>query len=145
MQAVEVAQKRWARRRLGEPAGSSMPGWNTARITTILLLVLAVAVIGLAAIGLTVIQREDGRRAIARHAALQELLLDELHAVFGDVDHFDAGQLRLIERRTGLVDLHFDADLTADGDLARCSRCKTRAGALSAGSVGRPTGRCRMR
>ncbi len=42
--------------------------------------------------------------------------LDELHAVFGDVDHFDAGQLRLIERRTGLVDLHFDADLTADGN-----------------------------
>jgi diguanylate cyclase (GGDEF)-like protein len=114
MQAAGAARKRWARRRSGEPSGSSMPGWNTARVTTILVLVLAVAVIALAAIGLTVIQREDSRREIARHAALQDSL-DELHAVFADVDHFDAGQLRLIERRAGLTDLHFDADLAPDG------------------------------
>jgi len=115
MQAAVAARKRWARRRSGEPGGSSMPGWTTARVTTILLLVLAVAVIGFAAIGLTVTQREDSRREIERHAALQDAL-DELHAVFGDVDHFDPGQLRLIERRAGLVDLHFDADLVADGN-----------------------------
>jgi len=46
---------RWARQRAGEPAGTSMPGWNTARIATILLLVLAAAAIGLAVIGLTVV------------------------------------------------------------------------------------------
>jgi diguanylate cyclase (GGDEF)-like protein len=92
-----------------------MPGWTTARVTTILALVLAVAVIGFAAIGLTVTQREDSRREFERHAALQDAI-DELHAVFGDVDHFDPGKLRLIERRAGLVDLHFDADLVADGN-----------------------------
>src|SRR6202167_701308 len=106
---------RRARQRAGEPPGTSMPGWNTARIATILLLVLAAAAIGLAAIGLTVTQREDSRREIERHAALQDTL-DELHAVFGDVDHFDPRQLRLIERRAVLVDLHFDADLVADGN-----------------------------
>jgi diguanylate cyclase (GGDEF)-like protein len=90
-----------------------MPGWATARVTTILVLILAVAVIGFAAIGLTVTQREDGRREIERHAALQDAL-DELHAVIGDVDHLDPGQLRLIERHAGLTDLHFDADLVAD-------------------------------
>jgi diguanylate cyclase (GGDEF)-like protein len=104
---------RWARQRAGEPPGTSMPGWATARIATILLLVLAAAAIGLAAIGLTITQREDSRREIARHAALQDAL-DELRAVFGDLDHFDSGQLRLIERRAGLVDLRFDADLSAD-------------------------------
>lgn len=92
-----------------------MPGWTTARVTTILLLVLAVAVIGFAAIGLTVTQREDSRREIERHAALQDAI-DELHAVFGNVDHFNPGQLRLIERHAGLADLHFDTDLVADGN-----------------------------
>jgi diguanylate cyclase (GGDEF)-like protein len=104
---------RWGRQRAGEPPGTSMPGWTTARIATILLLILAAAAIGLAAIGLTVTQREDSRREIERHAALQDAL-DDLHAVFGDVDQFDSGQLRLIERRAGLVDLRFDADLSAD-------------------------------
>jgi diguanylate cyclase (GGDEF)-like protein len=74
---------------------------------------LAAAAIGLAAIGLTITAREDSRREMARHAALQDAL-DELRAVFGDIDHFDSGQLRLIERRAGLVELHFDADLVAD-------------------------------
>jgi diguanylate cyclase (GGDEF)-like protein len=105
---------RWARRRWSEPGGAAMPGWNAACATTIMVLVLALAAIAFAAIGLTVTQREDSRRQIERHAALQDAL-DEFHAVFGGVDHFDSGQLRLIERRSGLVDLHFDADLAADG------------------------------
>jgi len=74
---------------------------------------LALAVFACAAIGLTVTQRNDSRMADEQHAALQAAL-DELHAVFGDVDHFDSGQLSLIERRAGLGDLRFDADLSAD-------------------------------
>jgi diguanylate cyclase (GGDEF)-like protein len=115
MQAAVAARKRWARRRSGEPDGSSMPGWTTARVTTILMLILAVAVIGFAAIGVTDTRREDNRREVERHAALQDAI-GELHAVFGDVDRFDPGQLRLIERRAGLADLRFDADLAADGN-----------------------------
>jgi diguanylate cyclase (GGDEF)-like protein len=90
-----------------------MPGWGIARITTILLLVLALPIITCAAIGLTDTHRDDSRLELERHAALQDAL-DELHAVFGEVDHFDAGQLRLIERRAGLADLHFDTDIVAE-------------------------------
>jgi hypothetical protein len=100
MQAAVAARKRWARRRSGELDGSSMPGWTTARVSTILMLIFTVAVIGFAAIGVTDTRREDNRREVERHAALQDAI-GELHAVFGDVDHFDPGQLRLIERRAG--------------------------------------------
>jgi len=84
------------------------------RVTTLLLLAFGLAVIAFAALGLADTARDDSRLEIARHAALQDAL-DELHAVFGDVDHFDPGQLRLIERRAGLNDLHFDTDIAADG------------------------------
>jgi hypothetical protein len=92
MQAAVAARKWWARRRLGGPRGAS--DRTILRITTILLLVFGLAVIACAAIGLSDTARDDSRVEIARHAALQDAL-DELHAVFGDVDHFDAGQLRL--------------------------------------------------
>ena len=36
--------------------------------------------------------------------------------MFGDADRFDKSQLGLIERRSGLNDLRFDADLTSDGE-----------------------------
>ena len=91
-----------------------MPGGTTARIGTIASLVLALAVLACAAIGLTETQHNDSRLAAEQHAALQAAL-GELHAVFADADRFDAGQLKLIERRAGLHDLRFDGDLTADG------------------------------
>ena len=111
MQAAVAARKWWARRRSGGPRGAS--DRTILRITTILLLVFGLAVIACAAIGLSDTARDDSRLEIARHAALQDAL-DELHAVFGDVGHFDAGQLRLIERRAGLNDLRFDTDMVAD-------------------------------
>ncbi len=80
-----------------------------------MLLIFALAVIACAATGLTATQRNDARQAAERHKAL-EATLGELHAVFGDVDHFDNGQLGLIERRAGLNDLRFDADLTSDSE-----------------------------
>jgi diguanylate cyclase (GGDEF)-like protein len=113
MQAAAIARKRRARRRPGGPPGSLMPGWDSARVTTILLLVLAVAMVACAVFGLTVTQRDDARLEADRHAALQHAL-DDLHVAFGDVDRFDPGQLQLVERRAGLADLRFDADLTAD-------------------------------
>ena len=112
MQAAVAARKWWARRRSGGPGGAS--DRTIVRITTILLLGFGLAVIACAVIGLADTTRDDSRLEIERHAALQDAL-DELHAVFGDVDHFDSGQLRLIERRAGLNDLHFDTDMAADG------------------------------
>ena len=115
MRAAAAARKHWARRRSGGPAGASMPGRTVARVSTVLLLVLALLRAGLR--GDRPEQsprRDDSRLAAERHAALQSAL-DELHAVFGDVDRFDAGQVGLIERRTGLDDLRFDADPSADG------------------------------
>jgi diguanylate cyclase (GGDEF)-like protein len=92
-----------------------MPGRNIARITTFLLLILALAVIACAAAGLTATQRNDARQAAERHKTL-EAVLGELHAVFGDIDHFENGQLGLVERRAGLNDLRFDADPASDGE-----------------------------
>jgi diguanylate cyclase (GGDEF)-like protein len=92
-----------------------MPGRNIARITTFLLLILALAVIACAAAGLTATQRNDARQAAERHKTL-EAVLGELHAVFGDVDHFENGQLGLVERRAGLNDLRFDADPASDSE-----------------------------
>ncbi len=114
MRAAAAARKHWARRRSGGPAGASMSGRTVARISTALLLVLALFVLACAAVGLSVTQRDDSRLAAERHAVLQSAL-DELHVVFGDVDRFDAGQVGLIERRTGLADLRFDADPSAVG------------------------------
>jgi diguanylate cyclase (GGDEF)-like protein len=91
-----------------------MPGWTAARVGTVVLLVLALGALVCAASGLINTAREDSRLAAARHSALQTAL-GELRAVFGDAERFDAGQIGLIQRRSGLDDLRFDADLTADG------------------------------
>jgi diguanylate cyclase (GGDEF)-like protein len=92
-----------------------MPGRRIARVTTILLLILALAVIACAAAGLTATHRSDARQAAERHQAL-DATLGELHALSGDADRFDNSQLSVIERRSGLNDLRFDADLAPDGD-----------------------------
>jgi diguanylate cyclase (GGDEF)-like protein len=113
MTAAPGARTRWARRRSSRQAGLSGPGRNIARITTVLLLIFALAVIACAASGLTATARNDARQAAERHKTL-EATLGELHAVFGDVDHFDNSQLGLLERRGGLNDLRFDADPSSD-------------------------------
>src|ERR1700692_1779372 len=113
MKAAGLARKWWARRRLGWSAATPTPGRTTARVTTFLLLLLALAAVVCAGIGLTVTQRNDSRQESERHVALQTAL-DEFHAVFGEVDHFDSAQIGLIERRAGLRDLRFDTDPTAD-------------------------------
>jgi diguanylate cyclase (GGDEF)-like protein len=71
--------------------------------------------------GYAVTAREDSRLSAERYAALQ-LGLDELHGAklhdtmlhdtLGDSDHFDLAQIQLLQRRTGLKDLRFDADAT---------------------------------
>ncbi|HEX3935988.1 MAG TPA: bifunctional diguanylate cyclase/phosphodiesterase [Xanthobacteraceae bacterium] len=91
-----------------------MPG-GTARIGTVLSFVLALAVLACAAAGLFETQRNDSRSMAEQHAALQAAL-GELHGVLGDPDHFDAGQLALIERRAGLHDLRFDGALADERD-----------------------------
>ncbi|MGC1445037.1 MAG: bifunctional diguanylate cyclase/phosphodiesterase [Xanthobacteraceae bacterium] len=91
-----------------------MPGRNIARITTFLLLLLALAVIGCAAAGLSAAQRNAARQTAAQHRSL-EAALDELHLGSGETDHVDSAQVTLIERRSGLNGLRFDAELTADG------------------------------
>ena len=114
MEAAAVARKHWTWRRSHAATDAApMPGRAIARVSTILLLVLAFAVLACAAAGLYFTQLNDSRLAAARHAALQTAL-GELHAVFGDVEHFDAGRLSLIARRADLDDLRFDADLTAN-------------------------------
>ena len=113
MKAAVAGPRHWARRRSSGPSGSPMPGWTVARAGTILLLVLALAALACAASGFVSTTRDDSRLTAARHTALQTAL-GELHAVFGDAQHFDAAQVALIQRRSGLDDLRFDADLTAD-------------------------------
>jgi diguanylate cyclase (GGDEF)-like protein len=115
MTAAPEARSRWAWRRSGRRAGLSGPGRNIARITTILLLILALAVIACAAAGLSATQRNAARQSTERHKTL-DAVLGELHAVFGDVDHFDNNQLVVLERRAGLNDLRFDADPTSDAE-----------------------------
>jgi diguanylate cyclase (GGDEF)-like protein len=90
-----------------------MPGRNIARITTFLLLIFALAVIACAVAGLGAAQRHDVARAAEQHRSL-EATLGELRGLFGDSVHFDADQLAQVERRSGLDDLRFDAELAAD-------------------------------
>ena len=90
-----------------------MPGRNIARITTFLLLIFALAVIACAVAGLGAGQRHDVARAAEQHRSL-EATLGELRGLFGDSVHFDADQLAQVERRSGLDDLRFDAELAAD-------------------------------
>jgi diguanylate cyclase (GGDEF)-like protein len=111
MTAAFKARSRWARRRAGKDAGLSMPGRAIARISTYVLLILAIAVIACAAAGLAAAQRDDSRRVTEGHRAL-DAVLGELHRA--NADHFAADQLSQIGRRAGLPDLRFDADLVAD-------------------------------
>ena len=108
MKAAGEARNDWARRRPGR-SSRPVPG-GTARIGTVLSFVLALAVLACAAAGLFATQRNDSRSGAEQHAAL-EAALGELHGVLGDTDHFDAGQLALIERRAGFHDLRFDGAL----------------------------------
>jgi len=78
-----------------------------------MILVLTGVVLICAGIGLVDVGRNDSRLESQRHAALQSAL-DELRPVFGNTDHFDPSELRLIERRADLADLRFDTELSAD-------------------------------
>jgi len=109
-----AAQKHWVRRQARRPQSARRSGRAIARISTVALSVLALVVLAVAAAGLAVTRGEDSRLAAKRHDVLQAAL-DELHVVFGDVERFDAGQLALIERRSGLADLRFDAEPSVDG------------------------------
>jgi diguanylate cyclase (GGDEF)-like protein len=82
---------------------------DLARGSAFSLVLLGAAIAAGAVIGFAVTQHNDARLETERHAALQGAL-DELRVVFGNVDRFDNGQLRLLERRSGLTDLKFDAD-----------------------------------
>ncbi len=115
MKAAAAARMWWAalRRRSGEPTRAAALDMAASRLTSSVLLGSAAAIIVCAVAGFAVTQREDGRLETERHAALQ-LALHELHGVFGDIDHFDDAQIRLIERHTGLSDLRFDADGSAN-------------------------------
>jgi diguanylate cyclase (GGDEF)-like protein len=119
MAAAAAAGTWWAALRRRSNARSGSPARDGARAKTVrlasyLLVVLAGAMIVCAVIGYAVTQHEDDRLAAERHAALR-LALDEMRPVFGSMARFDPAQLRLIERRTGLSDLRFNAEVTADG------------------------------
>jgi diguanylate cyclase (GGDEF)-like protein len=122
MRAVAAARRWWALRR-GQTAPRAAlragelprtPEPSRARLVrgfSLALIFLAIATLVCAAIGLAVTQSSDRHSAIEQHKALQNAL-SELHAVFGHIDHVDAGQLRLIARRSGLHDLRFGSDPT---------------------------------
>jgi diguanylate cyclase (GGDEF)-like protein len=88
-------------------------GQAVARISTYLLLFLGLAITAYAAAGLIAARHDDARRVAAGHHAL-EGALSELHPAPADTGGVDPAQLGEIERRTGLNDLRFDADLGAD-------------------------------
>ncbi len=115
MKAAAAARDWWAvhRRRSVAPRVISTRSANAARAASSALMLFAAAMIALAAVGIAVTRHNDSRLENERHTALR-LSLDELHAVFGDVDRFDDSQLRLIERRAGLKDLRFETDPTAE-------------------------------
>jgi diguanylate cyclase (GGDEF)-like protein len=113
MMVARGARTWWARRPWRGHLGPSVPGRSIARISTFTLLVLSLAVIACAAAGLTTTLHNDIRQATERHKML-EATLSELHGTLGDGDHFDHAQLDLIQRRAGLNDLRFAADLAAD-------------------------------
>jgi diguanylate cyclase (GGDEF)-like protein len=117
MKAAAKARMRWARRRLGGPAGSRMPGAvpgaTMTRLGAALSLTLALAVVACAAIGVADSQRRASRLAAEQHEALQAAL-GELHLSAADVARLDAGQLGRIAHQAGLDDLKFEGDLGAD-------------------------------
>jgi diguanylate cyclase (GGDEF)-like protein len=88
-------------------------GRAAARVSSYMLLALALAVIACAAAGLSAARHDDARHLEEGHRAL-EAALTELHLDIRGIDHVDKEQLAEIERRAGLNDLRFDADLTSD-------------------------------
>jgi diguanylate cyclase (GGDEF)-like protein len=90
-----------------------MPGKAVARLSSYLLLTLALAVAICAAIGLTAVQREESRRGAEAHRALEEALA-EVRPQISDSGLISKDELARIARRAGLSDLRFDAELTAD-------------------------------
>ncbi|HEX4041648.1 MAG TPA: bifunctional diguanylate cyclase/phosphodiesterase [Xanthobacteraceae bacterium] len=111
MKAAVEARSYWARRRAGRLHLSA----DTARVGTVVSFVLALFMLLCAAAGLFETQRNDSRRLAEQHDALHTAL-GELRGVLGDTDlgdsdQFDAGQIALIERRSGLRDLRFDGVL----------------------------------
>ncbi len=123
MAAAATARERWAARQppsAPHPASSAIPDAKRPLSVAIAsgasssLLLLAAAMIVCAVAGFAITYRNDARLANERHFALQ-VALDEMRAVFGEVERFDYGQLRMIERRSGLKDLRFAADPVEDG------------------------------
>jgi len=111
MKAVAAARNWWAalRRRSREPARGFAFSAAAAHSSSHALMALAVAILACALVGLAVTLHEDNRLAAGRHAALQ-LALDDFQSAAGQSQHFDAGQIAAIARRTGLEDLRFDSD-----------------------------------
>jgi len=115
MKAVAAAQSWWAACRRRMPASSRQPTVAAAavRIASLALLALAAAVIACALFGYGAATRSAARLE-AEHQEALRVALDELHAVFGNVERFDLGQIQLLERRTGLQDLRFDSEPISD-------------------------------
>ena len=114
MRAAASVPDRWAARRQRSDAPRPTEfGTKAARITSLLLVILAGVIVVAGASGYAVALREDRRMEAQRHDALRAAL-DDLNAVFGEVDHFGGGQLQLIRRQTGLKDLRFDSDPVGD-------------------------------
>jgi diguanylate cyclase (GGDEF)-like protein len=99
------------RQRLDMPR--SLFGTRAARISSLLLVILAGIVVVSGAVGYALVLGDDRRLEAERHDALRSAL-NELHAVLGNADHFDKAQLQLIGQRAGLQDLHFDSDPIGD-------------------------------
>ncbi len=119
MEAVAAARDWWAARWQRPAAPPARPtalathGAAAAPVITVAILALVAATLACAAFGYGITQRNDGRLMAERYATLQ-VALEEFHAVFGDVDHFDDGQIRLLARRTGLNDLRFESEPVKD-------------------------------
>jgi diguanylate cyclase (GGDEF)-like protein len=112
MKAVAAARQWWAARRPRPAAHAPSrmpPSALVVRTASTSVVLLALAVIGCAALGAAVTQSYDRHFAAARHMALQQAL-DELRAVFGNVQRFDDSQLKLLARDSHLNDLRFDTE-----------------------------------
>ena len=120
MTAAAAARRWWAAQRRGSrPSLPATPtdGSNAkiVRIALFLPPLAAAAMIFCAVIGFGVTHLHASHIEDEQHAALARAL-DAFHAQFGDdIDAPDDVQLRGIARRSGLVDLRFDANATGDG------------------------------
>jgi diguanylate cyclase (GGDEF)-like protein len=114
--AAAAAARKWraARRQASHEAaaGWAVAGRHTVMVRVALSLPLAIgaAMILCAGLGFAAARLGDSHIDIEQHAALAHAL-DEFHAKFGDgVEVPDDAQLRDVARRSGLVDLRFDAN-----------------------------------